>query len=231
MMIIAGAGSGKTRVITYRIAHLMEKGVDPFSILALTFTNKAAREMKARIEQIVGSNKARNFWMGTFHSVFTKILRRESEKIGYPNTFTIYDTDDSKSLLKSIIKEQGLDEKQYKVALVYGRISGAKNNLVSWRAYLANDEIQREDKLSVKPMLGTIYKLYQERMFHSSAMDFDDLLYNTNVLFRDHPEILLKYQHKFKYVMVDEYQDTNFSQYVIVKKLASVNEINFKKNV
>lgn len=224
MMIIAGAGSGKTRVITYRIAYLMEQGVDPFSILALTFTNKAAKEMKERIEKIVGSNKAKSIWMGTFHSVFGRILRIESEKIGFPTDFTIYDTDDSKSLLKSIIKELGLDEKQYKPNLVYGRISGAKNNLLSWKAYNANEEIQREDKLSVKPQLGTIYKLYQQRLFQASAMDFDDLLFNTNVLFRDFPDVLLKYQHKFKYVMVDEYQDTNFSQYVIVKKLAAVNE-------
>ena len=224
MMIIAGAGSGKTRVITYRIAYLMDKGVDPFSILALTFTNKAAKEMKERIEKIVGSNKAKSIWMGTFHSVFGRILRVESEKIGFPTDFTIYDTDDSKSLLKSIIKELGLDEKQYKPNLVYGRISGAKNNLLSWKAYNANEEIQREDKLSVKPQLGTIYKLYQQRLFQASAMDFDDLLFNTNVLFRDFPDVLLKYQHKFKYVMVDEYQDTNFSQYVIVKKLAAVNE-------
>lgn len=224
MMIIAGAGSGKTRVITFRIAYLMQHGVDPFSILALTFTNKAAKEMKERIEQIVGADKARSLWMGTFHSVFSKILRIEAEKLGFPTNFTIYDTDDSKSLLKSIIKELGLDDKQYKPALVYNRISAAKNNLLSWKAYNANEEIQREDKLSVKPQLGTIYKIYQQRLFQSSAMDFDDLLFNTNVLFRDFPDVLLKYQHKFKYVMVDEYQDTNFSQYVIVKKLAAVNE-------
>jgi len=224
MMIIAGAGSGKTRVITFRIAYLMHNGVDPFSILALTFTNKAAKEMKERIEQIVGADKARSLWMGTFHSVFNKILRIESEKLGFPANFTVYDTDDSKSLLKSIIKELGLDEKQYKPNLVYSRISAAKNNLLSWKAYNANEEIQREDKLSVKPQLGTIYKIYQQRLFQSSAMDFDDLLFNTNVLFRDFPDVLLKYQHKFKYVMVDEYQDTNFSQYVIVKKLAAVNE-------
>ncbi len=224
MMIIAGAGSGKTKVITYRIAYLMDQKIDPFQILALTFTNKAAKEMKERIEHIVGSNSARNLWMGTFHSVFAKILRIESEKLGFPSNFTIYDTDDSKSLIKSIIKELGLDDKQYKPALVYSRISTAKNNLISWKAYQNNAEIQREDKHSVKPELGTIYKIYQQRLFQSSAMDFDDLLFNTNVLFRDFPDVLLKYQHKFKYIMVDEYQDTNFSQYVIVKKLAAVHE-------
>ncbi len=224
MMIVAGAGSGKTRVLTYRIAYLMEQGIDPFSILALTFTNKAAKEMKERIESIVGAEKARNLWMGTFHSVFSRILRIESEKLGFPSDFTIYDTDDSRSLLKSIIKELGLDEKQYKPALVHSRISIAKNNLLSWEAYMNNDEIRQEDKLSMKPMLGDIYKYYQHRLFQSSAMDFDDLLFKTNVLLRDHPDVLLKYQHKFRYIMVDEFQDTNFSQYLIVKKLAAAFE-------
>lgn len=224
MMIIAGAGSGKTKVITFRIAYLMQNGVDPFSILALTFTNKAAKEMKERIEQIVGSSKARSLWMGTFHSVFAKILRIEAEKLGFPTNFTIYDTDDSKSLLKSVIKDLKLDEKQYKPSLIYNRISTAKNNLISWQSYNNNDEILHEDKVSQRPQMGNIYKLYQQRLYQSSAMDFDDLLFNTNVLFRDFPEVLLKYQHKFKYVMVDEYQDTNFSQYVIVKKLAALNE-------
>lgn len=220
VMIIAGAGSGKTRVLTYRIAHLINKGVDPFNILSLTFTNKAAKEMKERISQIVGP-EARNIWMGTFHSVFAKILRFEAEKIGYPSNFTIYDTDDSKSLIKTILKEQNLDDKQYKPSTVLGRISSAKNNLISWQAYQQNDEIQGEDRMAQKPAMGKIYEIYWKRCFNSGAMDFDDLLFNTNILLRDFPEVLNKYQDKFKYILVDEYQDTNFSQYVIVKKLAA----------
>jgi DNA helicase-2/ATP-dependent DNA helicase PcrA len=221
VMIIAGAGSGKTRVLTYRIAHLMKKGVDPFNILSLTFTNKAAREMKERIAKIVGASEAKNLWMGTFHSVFARILRSEAEKLGYPANFTIYDTDDAKSLIKTILKEQGLDDKVYKPGSVLARISAAKNNLISAQAYLSNAQIQEEDRMAVKPKMGIIYQIYSNRCFKAGAMDFDDLLFNTNVLLRDFPKVLHKYQHKFKYILVDEYQDTNFSQYVIVKQLAA----------
>jgi DNA helicase II / ATP-dependent DNA helicase PcrA len=221
VMIVAGAGSGKTRVLTYRIAHLMKKGVDPFNILALTFTNKAAKEMKERIAKIVGQSEAKNLWMGTFHSVFARILRSEAEKLGYPANFTIYDTDDSKSLIKTILKEQGLDDKVYKPSSVLARISAAKNNLISAQAYSNNTQIQEEDRMAVKPKMGIIYQIYANRCFKAGAMDFDDLLFNTNILLRDHPKELHKYQHKFKYILVDEYQDTNFSQYVIVKQLAA----------
>lgn len=224
VMVIAGAGSGKTRVLTYRIAYLINNGVDAFNILALTFTNKAAREMKERIAQIVGESEAKNIWMGTFHSIFAKILRFEADRIGYPNNFTIYDTDDSKNLIKSIIKEMGLDDKAYKPSTVYNRISSAKNNLITPEAYLNNNEIMSDDKLAGKPKIGDIYMAYQNRLKKSGAMDFDDLLFNTNILFRDFPDVLLKYQHKFKYILVDEYQDTNYSQYLIVKRLAAVNE-------
>jgi len=224
VMIIAGAGSGKTRVLTYRIAHLLHKGVDPFNILSLTFTNKAAREMKERIKQIVGGSESKNLWMGTFHSVFAKILRFEAEKLGYTSNFSIYDSDDSKSLIRDILKEQNLDDKIYKPAVVLNRISSAKNNLISAAAYLSNPQVQEEDRMAAKPKLGLIYDIYSKRCFKAGAMDFDDLLYKTNVLLRDFPEVLHKYQHKFKYIMVDEYQDTNFSQYVIVKQLAALNE-------
>ncbi|MCC7050726.1 MAG: UvrD-helicase domain-containing protein [Bacteroidia bacterium] len=223
VMVIAGAGSGKTRVLTYRIAHLINKGIDPFNILALTFTNKAAREMKERIIKIVGA-EAKNLWMGTFHSVFSRILRAEAHLLGYPSNFTIYDTDDSKSLLKSILTEQGLDDKIYKPGVVLNRISSAKNNLISVSAYFNNVEIVNEDRLAGKPKMGLLYQLYNQRLRAASAMDFDDLLFNTNVLLRDHPEILLKYQHRFQYILVDEYQDTNYSQYLIVKKLAALRE-------
>lgn len=221
VMVIAGAGSGKTRVLTYRIAHLINKGVDPFQILALTFTNKAAKEMKERIMRITGESEARNLWMGTFHSVFARILRSESEKIGYPSNFTIYDTSDSKSLLKDIIKEFNLDDKLYKVNMVYGRISSAKNNLISGTAYLNDVNIQADDRQMRLPKIGEIYVAYEKRCFKASAMDFDDLLFKTNILLRDFPEVLYKYQNRFKYILVDEYQDTNYSQYVIVKKLAA----------
>jgi DNA helicase-2/ATP-dependent DNA helicase PcrA len=221
-MVIAGAGSGKTRVLTYRIAYLISNGVDPFNILALTFTNKAAKEMKARIADIIGTSEAKNISMGTFHSVFAKILRNHSQKIGYPTNFTIYDSQDSKSLLKTIIKELNLDDKIYKPSLVHGRISSAKNNLISAAEYEANSEIVGEDRMSAKPRLFEIYKTYEKRCFMAGAMDFDDLLFKTNILLRDHPEVLHYYQHKFKYILVDEYQDTNYSQYLIVKKLAAV---------
>lgn len=224
VMIIAGAGSGKTRVLTYRIAHLLNKGVDAFNILALTFTNKAAREMRNRIETIIGSSEARNLWMGTFHSVFAKILRFEADKLGYPNNFTIYDTDDSKSLIKSILKENNLDEKVYKPGMVLSRISAAKSSLISPQAYMNDSEAISHDRSSGRPLLGEIYLKYNTRCFNSGAMDFDDLLFNTNVLLRDFPDVLYKYQNKFKYILVDEYQDTNFSQYVIVRKLASLFE-------
>lgn len=221
VMIIAGAGSGKTRVLTYRIAHLMQQGVDSFNIMALTFTNKAAREMKERIAHIVGNTEAKNLWMGTFHSIFAKILRFEAHRLGYPSNFTIYDTDDSKSLIKSILNEQGLDDKVYKPGMVYNRISAAKNNLISPEAYMADVYIQEEDKSNAKPKMGLIYQIYNERCFRAGAMDFDDLLFKTNILLRDHVDVLHKYQEKFKYILVDEYQDTNYSQYLIVKKLAA----------
>ncbi|MCK5209799.1 MAG: UvrD-helicase domain-containing protein, partial [Cyclobacteriaceae bacterium] len=223
-MVIAGAGSGKTRVLTYRIAHLIRaKGVDPFSILALTFTNKAAAEMRNRIESVVGL-EAKNLWMGTFHSTFARILRYESDRLGYPANFSIYDTDDSKTLIRQIIKGLKLDDKVYKPNVVLNRISGAKNRLISWQDYINNPVFQTEDENAVKPQMGKIYKIYCERCFKASAMDFDDLLFNTNVLFRDNPDILNKYQHRFKYVLVDEFQDTNLSQYLITKKLSAVNQ-------
>lgn len=223
VMIVAGAGSGKTRVITYRVAHLVKKGVDPFRILVLTFTNKAAREMRERITEVVGA-EARNIWMGTFHSVFARILRVEAEHIGYPRNFTIYDTDDSKSLLRTILKEMNLDPKQYNVNRIFGRISSAKNNLISPQEYNKNDAITAEDQSSGLAYMGQIYMAYAQRCFRAGAMDFDDLLFKTNVLLNKFPEVLHKYQHQFRYLMVDEYQDTNFSQYLIVKRLAAVNE-------
>lgn len=223
LMIIAGAGSGKTRVLTLRIAWLIEQGVDPFNILSLTFTNKAAAEMRHRIEKIIG-NDAKNLWMGTFHSVFAKILRFEGKRLGYSSDFSIYDTDDSKSLLRSIIKEFNLDDKVYKPNYIYNRISGAKNNLVSWESYIENPIYYEDDKAARMPEIGRIYKTYSLRCFQANAMDFDDLLFNTNVLFRDHIDVLNKYQHKFKHVLVDEFQDTNISQYLITKKLSAVHQ-------
>lgn len=223
VMIVAGAGSGKTRVLTYRIAYMIHKGIDPFNILALTFTNKAAKEMRHRIETAIGP-EARNIWMGTFHSVFAKILRIEAEKLGYPSNFTIYDTEDSKSLLKSIIKEMQLDDKVYKPSIVLSRISAAKNSLITYKMYEGNDDLTSHDAVSSRPYIHKIYSTYAKRCFTSGAMDFDDLLLKTYELFTKHPDSLNKYQHKFKYVMVDEYQDTNHCQYMIIKKLAAVNE-------
>ena len=220
-LVIAGAGSGKTRVLTYRIAHLIKQGIDPFSILALTFTNKAAKEMKNRIEGIVGT-EARSLWMGTFHSIFARILRTEGYKIGYPPNFVIYDTQDSKNLIKAIVKEQNLDPKLYKENFVFNRISNAKNRLISPLEYKNNPILQEEDSSSLRPMIGEIYKIYSKRCFKSQAMDFDDLLFNTNTLFSEHIDILNKYQQLFQHVLIDEFQDTNYCQYLITKRLASV---------
>ena len=223
VMIIAGAGSGKTRTLTYRIAHLMELGVDPFHILALTFTNKAANEMKERIIKLVGG-EGRNLWMGTFHSIFARVLRAEATKLGYTSSFTIYDTDDSKAAIKQIVKQLNLDPKTYKPSFVLGRISMAKSNLLGPKDYQENPEIYQTDIDSKRPAIGTIYQMYDQRLHNSNAMDFDDLLFNMNILLRDFPDVLLKYQQRFHYIMVDEYQDTNYAQYLIVKKLAARNQ-------
>jgi DNA helicase-2/ATP-dependent DNA helicase PcrA len=223
-MVIAGAGSGKTRVLTYRIAYMMEQGIDPFNIMALTFTNKAAREMTERIGNIVGDSEAKNITMGTFHSVFSRILRYNADRLGFPSNFTIYDTQDSKSLLKDILKELQLDDKVYKPGMVLGRISSAKNNLISAESYAQNQDIINEDIQSRRPEITRIYTTYAQRCFKAGAMDFDDLLFYTNVLLRDFPDVLHHYQQKFKYILVDEYQDTNYAQYLIVKKLAAVYE-------
>ena len=220
VMIIAGAGSGKTRTLTYRIAHLIEKGVDPFRILALTFTNKAAGEMKERIIKLVGP-EARNIWMGTFHSVFARVLRADGNRLGYTNSFTIYDTDDQKAAIKQIVKQLNLDPKAYKPSYVLGRISMAKSNLLSPKDYMENPEIYQTDQDAKRPAVGQIYIMYDQRLHNSNAMDFDDLLFNMNVLLRDFPDVLLKYQQRFSHIMVDEYQDTNYAQYLIVKKLAA----------
>ncbi len=224
VMVIAGAGSGKTRVLTYRIAWLLNQGVPPFNILALTFTNKASREMRERIASLIDPARAKGLWMGTFHSIFARILRAEASKLDYPAHFTIYDTADSKRVIKGIVKEQNLDDKTYATGYVLNRISNAKNNLISAADYNEDPEIQSHDLQSRKPKLGLIYSLYQQKLHRASAMDFDDLLFNTNVLLRDFPDVLYKYQQRFDYILVDEYQDTNFSQYLIVKKLAANNE-------
>ncbi|HEX2394053.1 MAG TPA: UvrD-helicase domain-containing protein [Bacteroidales bacterium] len=220
-LVIAGAGSGKTRVLTYRVAYLISQSVYPSQILCLTFTNKAAREMKERIAIVVGEEQAKHVWMGTFHSIFARILRIESEWLGYPSTYTIYDTIDSKSLIKSIIREMNLDDQRYKPGEVLGRISWAKNNLITPQAYKSHNEITASDNITKRPQLGDIYQTYCIRCKKSGAMDFDDLLLNTNILFRDFPQILAKYQEKFRYILVDEYQDTNHAQYLIVNKLAA----------
>ncbi len=219
-LVIAGAGSGKTRVLTFRIANLLSKGIPAYKVLALTFTNKAAREMKTRIGTLIGAEKSNALWMGTFHSVFAKILRYEAEHLGYPNSFTIYDAEDTKSIIKAIIKELKLDDKTYKPSAVYGRISKAKNNLVTADAYEKNTNARIADEKARVPEIYKIYKIYTARCRQSGAMDFDDLLLNINLMFRDFPEILAKYQKRFDYILVDEYQDTNLSQYLIVKKLA-----------
>lgn len=220
LIVIAGAGSGKTRVLTYRIAYLMSQGVDAFSILALTFTNKAAREMKARIAQLVGESEAKNLWMGTFHSIFARILRAEADKLGYPSNFTIYDTQDSDRLLASIIKEMGLDKDQYKTKQIRSRISSFKNSLITVRAYYNDADLQEADAMAHRPKMGEIYAEYVDRCFKAGAMDFDDLLLRTNELLNRFPEVLAKYQDRFRYLLVDEYQDTNHSQYLIVRALS-----------
>ena len=219
-LVIAGAGSGKTRVLTYKIAYLLESGYEPWSILSLTFTNKAAREMKARIAKQVGEQSARYLWMGTFHSVFSRILRVEAEAIGFTSSFTIYDTSDSKSLIRTIIKEMQLDEKAYKPGSVQGQISNAKNHLISPDAYAVNREMMEHDMAAKMPAIRDIYRRYWDRCRQAGAMDFDDLLFYTFLLFRDHPEILNKYREQFKYILVDEYQDTNFAQHSIVLQLS-----------
>ena len=219
MIVIAGAGSGKTRVLTYKIAYLMTQGVDPFNILALTFTNKAAREMKERIANIVG-DEAKNLWMGTFHSVFARILRIEAHKIGYTSNFTIYDSDDSQKLVARIIKELNLDKEQYKYKIIFSRISSMKNNFISADQYVNDEEMLLSDKISNRPKFHQIYKQYVDRCFKAGAMDFDDLLLKTNELLNSYPDTLSKYQNIFRYILVDEYQDTNHSQYLIIRSLS-----------
>ncbi len=224
MMVIAGAGSGKTRVLTYKVAYLLSRGVDPFRILALTFTNKAAREMKERVMQLVGEGEGRNVWMGTFHSIFARILRIEGYHLGYPSNYTIYDTDDVKRLMKQIIKEMDLDPKTYSPSYVMARISMAKSHLMSPEDYAENPDVIAVDESSRKPFIKDIYKKYNERLKRSDAMDFDDLLFNTWLLFRTFDDVLYKYQKRFEYILVDEYQDTNHAQYLIIKQLAANNE-------
>src|SRR5688572_5584449 len=224
LMIIAGAGSGKTKVLTTRIAHLLANGVDAFHILALTFTNKAAREMKERIEEILGNSEARNLYIGTFHSVFARILRKEAHRLGYPNSFTIYDTDDAKSVVKTVINELNLDDKHYKPNIVYNRISAAKNALVGAGEYSTDYHIQQEDMRANRPAIAQIYDAYAKRCFKNGAMDFDDLLFLMYRLLKEHPEALVRYQTKFRYILIDEYQDTNPAQYEIIRLLAAQHE-------
>lgn len=221
MMVIAGPGSGKTRVLTYRIAYMIAQGIEPFQILSLTFTNKAAKEMRERIYELVGS-EAKNIWMGTFHSVFAKILRMEHDKIGFPAHFTIYDTDDAKSVIKQIVKELELNENLYKAANIFYRISNLKNMLITPLGYFKHDALKTDDVAAGRPRFGDVYALYAKKCFQNGAMDFDDLLLKTFELLVKHPDVLYKYQHKFRYILVDEYQDTNYAQYMIVKKLADV---------
>ncbi|MBI3882761.1 MAG: UvrD-helicase domain-containing protein, partial [Sphingobacteriales bacterium] len=217
IMIVAGAGSGKTKVLTTRIAHLMgHHQIDAFNILALTFTNKAAAEMKERIERTLGNSEARNLYIGTFHSVFARILRGEADKLGYPKSFTIYDSDDAKSVIKAIVNEMGLDDKTYKPNLVLNRISSAKNSLIGPAEYINNHSFQQEDSFAKRPLTGQIYDAYCKRCFKNGAMDFDDLLFKMYILLKNFPESLSKYQRKFKYILIDEYQDTNTSQYEII---------------
>ncbi|MFV0546912.1 MAG: ATP-dependent helicase, partial [Bacteroides sp.] len=222
-LVIAGAGSGKTRVLTYKIAYLMENGYEPWNILALTFTNKAAREMKERIARQVGPERARYLWMGTFHSIFSRILRAEAQCLGFTSNFTIYDSADSKSLLRSIIRELGLDEKTYKPGVVQAQISKAKNHLVTPSRYAVNREAMEADRANRMELIHEIYRYYWDRCRQANAMDFDDLLFYTYVLFRDHPEVLSRYADQFRYILVDEYQDTNFAQHSIVLQLSQVN--------
>lgn len=224
VMIIAGAGAGKTRVLTYRIAYLLQQGIDPFRIMALTFTNKAAREMKERIISLIGPTLGRNVWMGTFHSIFARILRSEGHHLGYPENFTIYDTDDSKQLIKKILSDLQLDPKVYHPSHLLHRISNAKSNLYSPENYLSDPEIVNADHAAGKPLTGELFRTYNARLKRANAMDFDDLLFNTNLLFRDFPEVLHKYQHRFVYILVDEYQDTNFAQYHIIRQMAAAHE-------
>ena len=224
VMVIAGAGSGKTRALTYRVAYMIQEGIDPFSIMALTFTNKAAREMKERIMQLVNASDARNVWMGTFHSIFARILRIEAEKIGFTANFSIYDTDDSKALITQILKDLNLDTKVYPAKQVLSRISAAKSSLYSPEDYANDPEIQETDRKSNKPLIAQLFKLYNERLHRANAMDFDDILYFTNILLRDNPDVLYKYQNHFKFILVDEYQDTNYAQYLIVKRIAALFE-------
>lgn len=224
IMIVAGAGSGKTKVLTTRIAHLMHKGVDAFNILALTFTNKAAAEMKERVEHALGNTEARNLYIGTFHSVFARVLRAEANKLGYPNNFTIYDTDDAKGVIKDIVKDMQLDEKHYKPAYVYNRISAAKNSLIDPIMYKNDSLIQQEDARTTRPLIGDIYDAYAKRCFKNGAMDFDDLLFKMYVLLTQFPDALAKYQGRFHYILIDEYQDTNLAQYAIIKMLGARHE-------
>jgi DNA helicase-2/ATP-dependent DNA helicase PcrA len=224
LMIVAGAGSGKTKVLTTRIAHLLRSGVDAFNILALTFTNKAAAEMRERIEHILGNNEAKSLFCGTFHSIFARIMRAEATKLGYPSNFTIYDTDDQRGVLKEIIKELNLDDKHYKPAFVGSRISAAKNNLIDPAGYKQNRDIQSEDTRSSRPAIGEIYERYANRLARNGAMDFDDLLFKMYELLTKFPDVLAKYQHRFKFILIDEYQDTNLAQYAIIKMFGAVHE-------